>query len=43
VGFAHDTNAVTITDAAGGATEVALADKRQIARAVFDSIVAWRN
>ncbi|MEM9035168.1 MAG: bifunctional phosphopantothenoylcysteine decarboxylase/phosphopantothenate--cysteine ligase CoaBC [Actinomycetota bacterium] len=43
VGFAHDTNAVTISDAAGGATEVALADKREIARAVFDSIAAWRN
>lgn len=43
VGFAHDTNAVTIVDAAGGEHEVALADKRQIARAVFDSIVAWRG
>ncbi|MEO1064996.1 MAG: bifunctional phosphopantothenoylcysteine decarboxylase/phosphopantothenate--cysteine ligase CoaBC [Actinomycetota bacterium] len=39
VGFGHDTNAVTITAADGSSTEIALADKREIARAVLDAVV----
>ena len=42
VGFGHDTNAVTIFSAAS-ATPVALADKRVIADAIFDAIVAHRG
>ncbi len=38
VGFGHDTNAVTITSADGSTTEVALADKREIARALLDAV-----
>jgi phosphopantothenoylcysteine decarboxylase/phosphopantothenate--cysteine ligase len=41
-GFEHDTNAVTIFDAAGGTTEVALADKHEVADRVLDAVVAHR-
>jgi phosphopantothenoylcysteine decarboxylase / phosphopantothenate---cysteine ligase len=41
-GFEHDTNQVVIVDAAGVDHDVALADKRAIADAVLDAIVAWR-
>lgn len=43
VGFAHDTNAVVILDAAGGQTDVPLADKRQVAVAVFDAVARCRR
>jgi len=43
VGFAHDTNAVTIVTAAGMDHDVALSDKRAIARAVLDAVVAQRS
>lgn len=39
VGFAHDTNAVTILSASGEMKSVALANKRTIATAVLDSVV----
>ena len=39
VGFAHDTNAVTILSALGEMKSVALANKRTIATAVLDSVV----
>jgi phosphopantothenoylcysteine decarboxylase/phosphopantothenate--cysteine ligase len=42
VGFEHDTNQVTIVSAGGVVAEVALADKRAVAAAVFDAIVAHR-
>ncbi len=38
VGFAHDTNEVTIFSIDGTATEVALSDKGEIARAVLDVV-----
>ncbi|HJR26345.1 MAG TPA: phosphopantothenoylcysteine decarboxylase, partial [Acidimicrobiales bacterium] len=38
VGFEHDTNAVVILGGDGATTEVALSDKRAIARAVLDAI-----
>jgi phosphopantothenoylcysteine decarboxylase/phosphopantothenate--cysteine ligase len=38
VGFEHDTNAVIIFDANGGAREVPLADKRTVAGAVLDAV-----
>ena len=40
VGFDHDTNAVVILDADGGATEVPLAHKREVAAAVLDAVIA---
>jgi phosphopantothenoylcysteine decarboxylase/phosphopantothenate--cysteine ligase len=40
VGFAHDTNAVTILGPDGPLRTVALADKRAIAAAVLDEVVA---
>jgi phosphopantothenoylcysteine decarboxylase/phosphopantothenate--cysteine ligase len=43
VGFEHDTNAVTIVSAAGGEVTVPLTDKRSVARAVFDEVVAVRS
>ena len=43
VGFAHDTNAVTIITADGVSREVTLRSKREVARMVFDEIVAVRN
>jgi phosphopantothenoylcysteine decarboxylase/phosphopantothenate--cysteine ligase len=42
-GFEHDTNEVLILAADGSATPVALADKRAIASAVLDAVVAWRG
>jgi phosphopantothenoylcysteine decarboxylase/phosphopantothenate--cysteine ligase len=42
VGFEHDTNAVTVYDSAGGATEVPLASKAEVASRVIDAVVAHR-
>ncbi len=43
VGFQHDTNAVTILHADGHSVAVSLADKRAVAAAVVDSVVAIRR
>jgi len=43
VGFGHDTNAVTIVDADGGTTEVALGDKATVAVAIVDAIMSRRS
>ncbi len=43
VGFAHDTNEVVILTATGERTDVPLADKRQVAAAVFDAVVRVRR
>ncbi len=43
VGFEHDTNAVVIIGADGLRQNVPLADKRIVARAVFDAVVACRS
>ena len=43
VGFDHDTNEVTLLDAAGGQTPVPLTSKRQVARAILDRVVALRT
>jgi phosphopantothenoylcysteine decarboxylase/phosphopantothenate--cysteine ligase len=40
VGFEHDTNAVTILDRDGMVQNVPLADKRQVAAAILDAVVA---
>jgi phosphopantothenoylcysteine decarboxylase/phosphopantothenate--cysteine ligase len=40
VGFGHDTNAVVIVGADGTVTQVALTDKRAVAGAVLDAVVA---
>jgi phosphopantothenoylcysteine decarboxylase / phosphopantothenate---cysteine ligase len=42
-GFEHDTNHVVILNADGTEYEVPLADKRAIARAVFDAVIQRRN
>ena len=42
VGFEHDTNQVVIMDASGIDHDVPLGDKRVIADAILDAIVAWR-
>ncbi len=42
VGFEHDTNQVVIITASGVEHDVSLADKRSIADAVLDAVVAWR-
>ena len=42
-GFEHDTNQVVIMDAAGVDHDVGLRDKRSIADAVLDAVVAWRS
>jgi phosphopantothenoylcysteine decarboxylase / phosphopantothenate---cysteine ligase len=42
-GFEHDTNQVVIMDADGTEREVSLADKRAIARAVFDAVTQRRT
>jgi phosphopantothenoylcysteine decarboxylase/phosphopantothenate--cysteine ligase len=42
-GFQHDTNAVTIVAAGGLVHNVPLSDKRAVARAVFDAVVARRR
>ncbi|MGV3759649.1 MAG: bifunctional phosphopantothenoylcysteine decarboxylase/phosphopantothenate--cysteine ligase CoaBC [Actinomycetota bacterium] len=43
VGFEHDTNAVVILDASGGAVEVPLSDKRAIARSILDAVIQTRS
>ena len=43
VGFEHDTNAVVILDAAGGARDIPLTDKRAIARAILDAVSNTRS
>jgi phosphopantothenoylcysteine decarboxylase/phosphopantothenate--cysteine ligase len=43
VGFGHDTNAVTIVRAGVASRAIEIADKRAIARAVVDEIVAIRT
>jgi phosphopantothenoylcysteine decarboxylase / phosphopantothenate---cysteine ligase len=40
VGFDHDTNAVTILDAGGGAVDVPLTSKDDVADAILDRVVA---
>jgi phosphopantothenoylcysteine decarboxylase/phosphopantothenate--cysteine ligase len=40
VGFGHDTNAVVVLDADGGAVEVPLTGKRAVAGAVLDLVIA---
>ncbi len=42
VGFAHDTNEVTLLRAGGAVRTVALTDKRSIAKAVLDTVVEIR-
>jgi phosphopantothenoylcysteine decarboxylase/phosphopantothenate--cysteine ligase len=42
-GFEHDTNQVVIVSASGIDKDVALTDKRAVARAVFDAVVARRH
>ena len=39
VGFQHDTNAVTLVHANGATTDIALTDKKAIAKAVVDTVV----
>ena len=39
VGFGHETNAVVLLDSVGGAVEVPLTDKREVARVVVDAVV----
>ena len=43
VGFEHDTNAVTLLRPDAEPVEIDLADKRDVARAVIDAIVAIRT
>ncbi len=43
VGFEHDTNAVSILHSGGEVRSIPLAEKRMIARAVLDAVVACRN
>jgi phosphopantothenoylcysteine decarboxylase/phosphopantothenate--cysteine ligase len=43
VGFEHDTNAVVILRAGGGAQEIPLSDKRAIARAILDAVSNTRS
>ena len=43
VGFEHDTNAVTILSSSGDTTAIALTDKRAVAKAVLDAVVAIRS
>ena len=42
-GFAHDTNEVVILGAEGIDRDVTLRDKREVARAVIDAVVALRS
>ena len=42
-GFEHDTNRVVLLDAAGNQHDVPLTDKREVARIVFDAVVAHRK
>ncbi|MDE0652964.1 MAG: bifunctional phosphopantothenoylcysteine decarboxylase/phosphopantothenate--cysteine ligase CoaBC [bacterium] len=43
VGFDHDTNEVTLLDAAGDRTAVPLTSKRDVAQAILDRAVTLRN
>jgi phosphopantothenoylcysteine decarboxylase/phosphopantothenate--cysteine ligase len=43
VGFEHDTNAVVLVRADGVDQDVPLTDKRSVARAVLDAVVALRT
>ena len=43
VGFQHDTNAVTLLRAGGDAISIPLSDKRQVARAILDSVCEIRG
>jgi phosphopantothenoylcysteine decarboxylase/phosphopantothenate--cysteine ligase len=43
VGFEHDTNAVVILGADGGAQEIPLTDKRAVARAILDAVSTTRS
>jgi len=43
VGFEHDTNAVTILSSAGDDTVIELTDKRLVAKAILDAVVAMRS
>ena len=43
VGFEHDTNSVILLSADGDEQDVPLADKREVARAVLDRVVALRS
>jgi phosphopantothenoylcysteine decarboxylase/phosphopantothenate--cysteine ligase len=43
VGFEHDTNAVVLLGALGSRDDVALTDKRSVARAVIDAVIAIRK
>jgi hypothetical protein len=43
VGFEHDTVAVVLVRAAGVDQDVPLTDKRSVARAVLDAVVALRT
>ena len=43
VGFAHDTNAVTLLRPDAEPVEIDLASKRDVARAVIDTIVSIRS
>ena len=43
VGFEHDTNAVVILAADGSAHDIALRDKRAIARAILDAVSSTRS
>jgi phosphopantothenoylcysteine decarboxylase/phosphopantothenate--cysteine ligase len=43
VGFQHDTNAVTLLRAGGTSTDVALTDKRSVARAILECVAELRS
>jgi phosphopantothenoylcysteine decarboxylase/phosphopantothenate--cysteine ligase len=43
VGFQHDTNEVTLLRRSGAASTVALTDKRSVARAILECVVALRS
>jgi len=43
VGFEHDTNAVVLLRGDGTREDVALADKRAVARAVLDAVLDLRS
>jgi hypothetical protein len=43
VGLEHDTNAVVLLGADGSRHDVALADKRAVARAVLDAVLELRK
>jgi phosphopantothenoylcysteine decarboxylase/phosphopantothenate--cysteine ligase len=43
VGFQHDTNAVTLLRAGGTSTDIALTDKRSVARAILECVAELRS